>query len=55
MLIGIKDDLTFEEAAGSEGRLKATLKRTGDEDASAIAGRISRLRNRLWEQLMGGR
>jgi hypothetical protein len=53
MLVGIKDDLTFDEPAGSERRLEATLRRLTDEDASAIAARILALRNQLWELLMG--
>ncbi len=53
MLVGIKDDLTFDEPGGSEGRLKATLRGLNDEDASAIAARILTLHTRLWEQLMG--
>jgi hypothetical protein len=51
MLVGIKDDLTFDQPAGSEGRLKATLRNLNDEDASAIAARILMLRDRLWEQI----
>jgi hypothetical protein len=47
MLVRIKDDLTFDEPAGSEGRLKATLQSLSDEDASAIAARVSTLDRRL--------
>jgi hypothetical protein len=53
MLVGIKDDLTFDQPAGSEGRLKATLRGLNDEDASAIAARILELHHRLWELLIG--
>jgi hypothetical protein len=38
--VGIKDDLTFDEPKGTEGRIAATLQKTNDEDASAIALRI---------------
>jgi hypothetical protein len=41
MLIGIKDDLTFE------GQLPITLQNLNDFDASAIARRISELHDRL--------
>jgi hypothetical protein len=41
MLIGIKDDLTFE------GQLPTTLKNLNDFDASAIARRILELHDRL--------
>jgi hypothetical protein len=54
MLVGIKDDLTFDQPVGSEGRLNATLRRLNDEDASAIAARILTLHDRLWELLIGG-
>ncbi|MGA2256751.1 MAG: hypothetical protein ABSG53_19045 [Thermoguttaceae bacterium] len=53
MLAGIKDDLTFDEPTGAEGRLKATLRHLSDEDASKIASHILELHNRLWEQTMG--
>jgi hypothetical protein len=39
-LAGIRDDLTFNEPEHNEGRLRATLMITSDEDASAIARRI---------------
>jgi hypothetical protein len=38
--MGMKDDLGFEPARGGEGRNAATMRITGDEDASAIARRI---------------
>jgi hypothetical protein len=53
LLIGIKDDLTFEQAKGKEGRLGATLLGLSDEDASAIAARILRLYEGLGELLDG--
>ena len=37
---GIKDDLAFEPAKGSEGSIAATLQITDDEDVRAIARRI---------------
>jgi hypothetical protein len=40
---GIWDDLTFEQPTGVEGSIAATLNRTGDEDACAIARRILKL------------
>jgi hypothetical protein len=40
---GIKDDVGFEPAKGSEGRIAATMKITNDEDAQAIARRILNL------------
>jgi len=52
VLVGIKDDLTFEEPVYREGRLKATVQGLDDEDASAIAARILTLRDRLREQLI---
>jgi hypothetical protein len=52
-LIGIKDDLTFDQPSGSESRLEATLGRLSNEDASAIAARVLDLRNRLWDDVMG--
>ncbi len=39
-LAGIRDDLIFVKLEGNEGRLRATLIITSDEDASAIARRI---------------
>jgi hypothetical protein len=39
-LVGIKDDLAFDEPTGAEGRIAATLAKTPDADASEIAGRI---------------
>jgi hypothetical protein len=38
--IGIWDDLTFDQPTGDEGNIPATLNRTDDEDARAIARRI---------------
>jgi hypothetical protein len=52
MLVGIKDDLTFDEPVGDERRLRATLRRLTDEDASDIAARVLSLRNQLWNLLM---
>jgi hypothetical protein len=49
---GVKDDLTFEPPVGSEGAIIATLLRTPDEDASAIAGRIFLLYRELYDHLM---
>jgi hypothetical protein len=43
VLMGVKDDLGFEPARGGEGRITATMRVTGDEDASAIAHRILEL------------
>ena len=43
LFVGIKDDLTFDEPYGGEGRLAATLQGLSDEDASAVAARIWRL------------
>jgi|ERR1700730_10575789 len=43
VFIGVKDDLHFEPAQGGEGRIAATMRITGDEDASAIAHRILEL------------
>jgi hypothetical protein len=40
VLMGVKDDLGFEPARGGEGRIAATMRVTGDEDARAIARRI---------------
>jgi hypothetical protein len=37
---GVMDDLTFEPARGDEGSIIATLSRTPDADASAIADRV---------------
>ena len=48
----MKDDLTFEPPVGSEGPIIATLLRTPDEDASAIAGRIFLLYRELYDHLM---
>jgi len=47
MLIGIKDDLSFDEPKGKEDRITATLQRTDDADASKIARRILELHDRL--------
>jgi hypothetical protein len=38
--IGIWDDLTFDQPTANEGNIAATLNRTDDEDARAIARRI---------------
>ena len=46
MLIGIKDDLSFDEPAGNEGRIAATLRKTDEADASAIERRILELHDR---------
>jgi hypothetical protein len=43
MLVGIKDDLTFNEPAGNEDRIACTLRMTDDADADAIASRIVNL------------
>jgi hypothetical protein len=40
VLMGVKDDLVFEPARGGEGRIAATMRVTGDEDAREIARRI---------------
>jgi hypothetical protein len=37
---------------GDERRLRATLRRLTDEDASDIAARVLSLRNQLWNLLM---
>jgi hypothetical protein len=47
ILIGIKDDLTFDTPKSKEGRLVATLLNTSNEDASVIAGRILDLYQRM--------
>jgi hypothetical protein len=47
MLIGIKDDLAFDEPKGKEGRIAATLQKTDDADSSEIARRILELHDRL--------
>ena len=49
LLVGITDDLKFEQ--GKDGRLLATLRNLNDEDASALAGRILELYQRL-DQLL---
>jgi hypothetical protein len=41
--MGVKDDLGLGPARGGEGRIAATMRVTGDEDASAIAHRILEL------------
>jgi hypothetical protein len=41
--IGVLDDLTFDQAIGEEGSIAATLNRTSDDDARAIARRILNL------------
>jgi hypothetical protein len=51
VFLAIKDDLTFEQPTGDEGRLTATLRGTNDEDASEMAARILRLYYDLRERL----
>lgn len=51
LFLTIRDDLTFDQPAGDEGRLTATLRGTSDYDASEIAARILRLHDELREQL----
>jgi hypothetical protein len=53
-LIGINDDLSFDEPTGNEGRINATLRGTDDEDATAIARRILELYCELRRLLLGG-
>jgi len=48
---GIKDDLTFDESKGAEGRLIGTLRKTSDADACGIAARIFDLYVRLRRQV----
>jgi hypothetical protein len=52
VLVGVKDDLAFEPARGSEGRIAATMRVTGDEDASVIARRILDLYRELDRRLL---
>jgi hypothetical protein len=47
LLVAIKDDLSFDEPKGKEGRIAATLQKTDDADASEIARRILELHDRL--------
>ena len=47
MLAAIKDDLSFDEPKGKEGRIAATLQKTDDADASEIARRIFELYDQL--------
>jgi predicted RNA polymerase sigma factor len=47
MFVAIKDDLSFDEPKGKEGRIAATLQETADADASEIARRILELHDRL--------
>jgi len=47
----IKNDLTFDEPQGSQGRLIGTLRKTSDVDACAIAARILDLYLRLRRQI----
>jgi hypothetical protein len=49
--IGIKDDLSFDEPKGDEGRIRATLANIDDDDAIAIARRIFYLYLDLRDQL----
>jgi len=51
MFVGIRDDLSFDEPEGKEGRIAATLQKTSDADASEIARRILELHDRLGRQL----
>jgi hypothetical protein len=51
LFLAIKDDLAFEQPAGDEGRLIATLRGMSDDDASDIAVRIWRLHHELRERL----
>jgi len=51
MLVGIKDDLTFDEPEGKEDRIAGTLRNTDDADANAIATRIVRLYRALYRAL----
>jgi hypothetical protein len=50
--VGVKDDLAFEPAQGSEGMIAATMRVTGDEDASRIASRILDLYLELRHRLL---
>jgi|SRR5450830_914132 hypothetical protein len=50
-LVAIKDDLSFDEPKGTEGRIAATLGKTNDADASAIALRIFDLYRDLDQKL----
>ena len=47
MFVANKDDLSFDEPKGKEGRIAATLQETADADASEIARRILELHDRL--------
>jgi hypothetical protein len=48
--IGIHDDLSFQFAVGSEGRINATMRITDDQDAEKIARRILDLGRDLAER-----
>jgi hypothetical protein len=48
--IGIHDDLSFQTATGSEGRINATMRITDDQDAEKIAHRILDLDRDLAER-----
>jgi hypothetical protein len=48
-LVGIQNDLIFDQPSGNESRLEATLRGLSDEDASTIAARILDLHDRLWD------
>jgi hypothetical protein len=52
VLVGIKDDLTFDVPKGKEGGPVAALLKTSNKDASAIAGRILDLYQRM-DDLLG--
>jgi hypothetical protein len=54
MLVGIVDDLTFEQAKRDQGRLGATVPILHDEVASSIACRILELYRRLDDALGRG-
>jgi hypothetical protein len=52
VLVGIKDDLTFDVPKAEDGGSLATVLSTSNEDASAIAGRILDLYQRM-DDLLG--
>jgi hypothetical protein len=53
ILIGIKDDLSFDEPTGNEGRIIATLRGLDDDDAIAVARRILDLHRELFRLSLG--
>ena len=53
VLVEIKDDLTFNVPRGKEGGPVAALLKTSNKDASALAGRILDLYQRM-DDLLGG-